>query len=113
MVKGKIFRKGFSFTRKDGTLVKVPGKYIIDRGMPGKGPKLIPPLKKGMLSKIGYSVNKGDLSRHRALNKGIEEYGKNTLIKRLNAVSIFLKNTSPKKSEIFRKDTRWVSQNKK
>ncbi len=112
MPKGKIFRKGFSFKRKDGTLVKVPGKYIIDRGMPGKGPKLIPKLKKGMLSRIGYNVNNGDVSRHRALNKGVEEYSKNTMIKRLNAVSIFLKNTSPKKSEIFRKDTRWLSEKK-
>lgn len=69
---------------------------------------LIPPLKKGMLKRIGYNVNKSDLSRHRAINKGIKEYSKNTMIRRLNAVSVFLKNSSPKKAKIFKKDMYYV-----
>lgn len=104
----KILRVSYVYTKKDGEKVKVPEKYIKDRGNPGKGPKLIPPLKKGEFKKIGYDVNKSNLSRHRALNRGVKEYTKNTMIRRLNAISTLLKNTSPKKSEIFKKDMYYV-----
>lgn len=104
----KILRSGYKYKRADGTNVSVPDKYIIDRGAPGKGAKVIPKLEPGKLTSIGYNVNKSLLSRHRAVNKGVRKYGYSPMIKRLNAVSVLLKRTSPKKSEKFRNDMEYL-----
>jgi hypothetical protein len=88
--KGKILRKGY--TRKSG--VRVSAKCVKDMGMPGKGKKLFT-LKKGDLSKYGYHLKgKTASARHKALKKASKQFTKNELIRKLNALSILLKNTN-------------------
>ena len=100
--KGEILRKGYK--TKKGT--KVKASCIKDQGLPGKGPKVLPELKKGTLGL--YSTKKTDLSRHRALLKAARNTSKNTVIRKLNAVSILTKNTSPKSSKKVRKDMHYL-----
>lgn len=88
--KGKILRKGY--TRKSG--VRVRPTCVKDMGRPGKGKKLFT-LKKGDLSRHGYQLKgKTSVSRHKALKKARRVFSKNELIRKLNALSILLKNTN-------------------
>ena len=92
---GKIIhRRAYSYERKDV-------------GRPGKGPKIIP-IKKGKLSKFGYSTKKSERARHRALKKAIEEYGALSVYRMLNAQIVLRKRTQPKVREIFEEDAEWV-----
>ena len=77
-------------------------------------------LKSGVLSKYGYSrvTTLTKRQRHIALNKAIRGmmYGKGMtmrqgvvdLIRRLNAIYVYTRRTSPNSSEIFRKDRDWL-----
>ena len=114
--KGYILRKGYNrkgYTRKDGTRVKatyVPESCIVDRGNPGKGPKLIPKLKKGELSEFGYSLSYRLVGERRGpLKKAIKKYGALSIMRKLNAVATLLKNTSPTKSQRAKADSKWIS----
>jgi len=107
---GMIWRKGY--TRKDGTRVK--GACIIDRGAPGKGPKVLPKLRKGRLDQfIAKNLNKPytDLSaaqRHSALKRAVSKLGAPTVVRMLNAPAIYLKRTAPVKAAVFNADKKWV-----
>ena len=93
--KGKIIhRKGYTYKKRD-------------LGKPGKGPKVIP-IKKGKLSKFGYSTKKSDRARHRALKKAIEEYGTLATYRMLKTQVILRKRIQPKVREIFEEDAEWV-----
>ncbi len=100
--KGTILRKAYTTKNK----VHVKATCIIDRGNPGKGPKILPELKKGTLE--GYHYNNTELSRHRTLLKETRELGKSTVIKKLNAVAILTKNTNKKASNTFKKDLKYI-----
>jgi hypothetical protein len=76
---------------------------------------LIPPLKKGELTKHGYNIKKSDVSRHRALNKAIKTSGGNqskkktlSVMRKLNAVKTLTKRTQPKNSKKYSKDMKWI-----
>jgi len=56
--KETIHRKAYSYERKDV-------------GRPGKGPKVIS-IKRGKLSRFGYSTAKSDRARHAALKRAIK-----------------------------------------
>ena len=75
------------------------------RGGPGIGP-----LRKGELAKHGYS--KVTLltvkQRHTALNKAIKEFGSLGVWRKLNAVSIYTRRTSPGVSKLFKEDMNWI-----
>lgn len=109
---GKIKRSGYSrkaYTRSDGKLVRatrVPPTCIQDRGLPGKGPKIIPKLRKGTLSP--YHVDLTIKARHDALRKVVKRSSALTVFRKLGAVAIMLKNTSPEAASILKKDQRWV-----
>jgi hypothetical protein len=104
MTCNNTFIRRIAYTTKNN--VYVPSKCIKDRGLPGKGPKILPKLKQGTLE--GYSTKKSDLSRHRALLKHSREKSKSTVIKKLNAVKILTKNTSPKTSKKIQKDIKYL-----
>ena len=112
--KGKILRKAYTrkaYTKKDGTRVaksKVPASCVKDTGKKGKGPELIGKLKQGDLTKHGYKLDKTELARHRAIHKAVKEYGKNSVIRKLNALSILMRNTQPNNSKKLRKDMEYV-----
>jgi len=102
---GYILRKGYKTRR--GTTVKP--SCIKNRGKPGKGPKLFPKLKKGLLTEYGYSSKDSLSIRHRALKRAMKAYGKGNLANKLNSVYILNRNTNPRIASIFKKDQEWVS----
>lgn len=111
---GKIRRAGYTrkaYRRSDGTRVaeaRVPASCIKDLGKPGKGKRLFT-LKKGGLSKYGYSLSEIQDVRHSALIKAMED-GVSTgyLWKRLNAIEILNRNTNPKTAEKIKSDMEWL-----
>jgi hypothetical protein len=73
----------------------------------GKG---IGPLREGELSQFGYSgvAKLSDARRHAALKLAVRKFGALSVIRKLNAVAVYTKNTSPKVSRIFRSDMAWI-----
>lgn len=124
--RGEIVRKGYvrkGYRRSDGTRVKraVVGPVCIpDRGKPGRGPKVLPKLQKGVLGQYGYhdvaSMTVGE--RHEALDRAVrgmtrkEGRGKHAaalkLFRRLNVVVTYNKRTNPRVAGIFRRDRDYV-----
>lgn len=115
-----IRRKGYtrkSYTRKTGTHVKgsrVHAKMIKDVGAPGKwryehmGAPGIGALKPGELSSLGYSVGEKTSTRRRAVDRAVAKYGKLSALRKLNAVAVYTRRTSPKKSKTFKSDVRYI-----
>jgi hypothetical protein len=114
--KGKILRSSYtrkSYTRKDGTKIKsskVSAKCIRDLGKSGKGKKLFT-LKKGGLTKYGYTLKTNEKNRIVSLKKAGKSYDKGTLIKKLNALYVLHKNTNPLYAKRARTDMKWVQKN--
>ena len=118
-------RKGYvrrSFVRKDGTKVqgsKVATVCIPDRGSKGRAWKLknktmgIGKLKKGDLTKFGYSSKSPERSRHSAIKKAVKESGAVTIERKLNALAVYNKNRSPKLSKEFKSDSLYAATLKK
>jgi len=114
--KGYIIRNSFTRTLKGKKTTVLP-KCIKSQGLPGKtsdrykGPnKGIGPLKKGELSKHGYTQikNLSKIKRHRYLNSAVKEYGSPKILKKLGAVKTYQKNKSPEVSRILYDNMRWV-----
>jgi hypothetical protein len=90
------------------TSTVVQAACVKDRGLPGKGPQEITPLRKGELKKYGYSFRKSDLIRHEALRKAVKEFGVLGVYRKLDAVAKLSVRAAPKASAIFKKDRDWV-----
>lgn len=58
----------------------------------------------------GYHLSASELSRHRAINANMPRLGKNTLIRRLNALSIVHRNKNPRYSARARADMVYVQE---
>jgi hypothetical protein len=86
----------------------VEATCIKDRGLEGKGPAQIGPLRKGELLKYGYVYRKSDLDRHEALRKAIKSFGALGVYRKLDAVAKLSKRTAPKASVVFKKDRDWL-----
>ena len=121
--KGYIIRNSYvrnPFIRKSGKKVSkkvVSAKCIKSRGLPGKtsnrfkGPnKGIGPLKKGELSKHGYTGIKdmGVRKRHQALNSAVKEYGSPMILKKLGAIKTYQKNKSPFVSSLLHDNMKYM-----
>jgi hypothetical protein len=65
-------------------------------------------LKKGDLTKRGYSVSKGKTARHKALRKTVRALGALSTFRKLNAIGTLTKRTSKGKSRTFKADRNWV-----
>jgi len=98
----KTFR---AYPKTNKTLVKAA--CIKDLGIPGSISQ-IGPLRKGDLSKYGYSAKKPEHERHAALNKAIAEYGALTTYRKVNAVAKLAIRRAPGISKIFEKDSNWI-----
>ena len=74
---GFIKRAGYSFRRKSGKRITVKSSCVKEQGAVGAGRggerkiKVIPSLKKGMLSQHGYKVKSPAAARHTALRKAV------------------------------------------
>jgi hypothetical protein len=92
----------------------VPAACITNVGNPGKGiPTGAPgigPLRKGDLTQFGYDnvVSMSEGRRHLALAAAVRAYGPLTVWRKLNAVFIYTKNTSPASSRVFKADRDWI-----
>lgn len=102
---GKIYR---AFPKDEkATLVK--SVCVKDTGQPGKGtPKTIGPLRKGELSKHGYSFRIGEEKRHQALRQAVDEFGALGVFRKLTAVANLTEKTAPEASRIFNADRKWI-----
>lgn len=113
---GKILRGPYvRILSKSGKRSYIPAACITNRGAPGKGLASgkpgIGPLRSGDLERFGYT-NVTDLSqarRHIALAAAVREYGSLTVWRKLNAVYVYTKRSSPESSRIFKADRDWVN----
>lgn len=112
-----IRRRGYTrkaYTRKTGTHVRgsrVPSGLIRDVGAPGKGLKGGPgigKLQEGPLSSLGYTVNAKASTRRHAVDRAVKKYGKLSTLRKLNAVAVYTRRTSPAKSRKFKSDVKYV-----
>jgi hypothetical protein len=69
---------------------------------------LIGPLKKGLMTKMGYSVSAKAKTRRRAVDRAVKKYGKLSTLRKLNAVAVYTRRTSPVKSRKFKSDVKYV-----
>ncbi len=108
MVKLTVRRKGYTrkaFTAKrGGKKVKVaearvkPSTFkISDRGKPGRGPKVVPPLEKGALGGPGFFNRSGDKQKQIVFNRA-KKMGEKKVVGELRALQVFFKTTDPQKS---------------
>ena len=107
--KGFSTKKGKRFPHKTN-LTYIGPACIKDVGLPGKGKQSIGPLRKGELSKYGYSMRESKEVRHNALRKAIEEYGALGVYRKLDAVAKLTQRTIPDASKIYSKDRDWVKE---
>lgn len=117
---GTIRRRGYTrkaYTRKSGIPVRgsrVASRFIKDVGAPGKwraehyGAPGIGKLKVGELMNVGYSVDASVKSRHDAVKRAVDKYGRNSTIRKLNAVAVYTRRTSPTKSKKFKADMKFA-----
>lgn len=106
--RGQIRRAAFTRRSKSGKRTAVASRCIRNMGAPGKGKQRIGTLKKGLLSKYGYAAQKSVAERHEALNKAVRAYGALSVLRKLNAVAVYTRRTSPAISAIFKADMKWV-----
>ncbi len=106
----RIRRRAYT-TRKG---VHVPARMIRDRGAPGKWRARhmyapgIGKLKPGKMAAVGYTVTAAPASRHKSVDKAVKKYGKLSTLRKLNAVAVYTRRTSPKKSRTFKSDVKYV-----
>jgi hypothetical protein len=112
-----VRQRGYTVKKRNGKTYRiypkasemmVESKCIKNVGLPGKGPGLFGPLRKGELAKHGYSFRRSNSERHAALRKAIEEYGASGVYHKLDAVTKLFMRTKPKISKRFGEDREWV-----
>ena len=105
---GKVLRRGYVATRKKksflGRLLKRGTMYQVkDTCVAGIGP-----LKKGDLKEKGYDATSSATVRHAAIAKAVGAYGRLSTLRKLNAIAVLNKNTSPTRAKTFKADRNWV-----
>lgn len=100
---------------RSGKRSYVAASCIKNQGAPGKGLSSgepgIGPLRSGDLERFGYTnvTAMSSSRRHLALARAIRAYGSLTVWRKLNAVYVYTKRTSPASSRIFKADRDWVN----
>ena len=100
--RGEILKSGYRTKRG----VRVSPTCIKDRGAKGKGPKVIPQLKTGMM--MGYSTYLKQSERRKILDRLLKTTDYATVIRRLNAIRTLQKRTSPTISKKIGRDMRYL-----
>jgi hypothetical protein len=118
--KTSVRERGYTVKKASGTTYKVypknetlyvPAACVKDLGKPGKGVpegQGIGPLRKGEMTKFGYSSKKSEEERHEALKKAVAELGPLSTYRKLDAVAKLGARIAPDASRIFAKDRDWV-----
>lgn len=112
---GKIVRSAYTrrVISKNGVskTIRVKTSCVKDMGARGKLPAGAPkigPLKKGELSRFGYSYKHPESDRRQAIRNAIKELGALNLYRKLDAVAKLTVLTSPKASQTFAADRDWI-----
>lgn len=112
---GKIIRNAYTrhVTRANGVrkTIRVKASCVKDMGARGKlpaGSPTIGPLKKGELTRFGYSYKHPESSRRSAIRRAIQQLGALNLYRKLDAVAKLTVLTSPKASQTFAADRDWI-----
>ncbi len=97
-------RKSYTASRK-GKLVKVGPAHvkastfkIHDRGKPGRGPKVVPPLKEGVFGGPGF-FKRSQADQERIAFRRARSVGEKKAVGELRALQVFFKRTDPVKSK--------------
>jgi len=113
-----IRKRGFT-VKRSGTTYRVYPKEqpatvgaacVKDTGKAVGAPKSIGPLRKGELTKYGYSFRLPTEKRHTALNKAIKVYGPLGVFRKLDAVYKLSEHKIPRVAEVFKSDRNWAYQ---
>ena len=119
-ISANVARQGYLKRTSTGKTVKVfpksksvfvPASCVKDLGKAGKlqkGQVAIGPLRKGELSKHGYSYKLSETERRAALQKAISEYGALSTYRKLNAVAKLTTRANPTASTAFATDRNWI-----
>lgn len=102
----RVKRKGF--TRKDGTRIAPTRFNIRDRGAPGRGPRVIPPLREGTLGGPGFFSKTQDVRRRREVMLA-KRIGERKVQGKLQAIATFNKRTNPAVSRKAASDRRFIA----
>lgn len=109
---GSISRRAYVVRSKKRGSYKVKASCVYspksNRSRGRKSRRVLPKLKSGSLSKYGFHVNASPKVRKLALRKAEKKYGKSTVIKKLNAVRVLTKNTSPKTSRVYESSIKYL-----
>ena len=90
-------RRGRRKIKVAGSLVKPSTFRIGDRGKPGKGPKLVPPLAKGALGGPGF-FNRPSKEQKKIVFNRAKKMGEKKVVGELRALQVFFKTTKPEMS---------------
>ena len=110
--RGMIRRR--AYTKKNKSRVK--SACIKDRGAKGRWQtvnrsKGIGPLKSGELRAVGYYALDPAPLRHTAVDKAVKKYGRNSTIRKLNAIAVYTRRTNPSRSKTYKTDMSYVQKN--
>lgn len=101
-----------SYTRKSGSRVRSARIKSNCIKMTGKhGLRVIPKLRKGELSKFGYSSSASAGERHKALTKAVKAYGSTSTFRKVNVLATLNKNRNPVLAKKFKSDANWIREN--
>lgn len=65
-------------------------------------------LKKGTLSRFGYSMKNSQSKRHNSLKKAIKSTKPLSIYRKLNALYVLNKNRNPLTAKLFKDDAEWL-----
>jgi len=77
-----------------------------------KSRRKIGPLRPGLLKAVGYDVTASTTRRRAAVKRAVKRYGRSSTIKKLNAVAVLTRRTSPAKSKRFKADMKVAQEQK-
>jgi hypothetical protein len=90
-------RRGGKKVRVTKALVKPSTFKIRDRGKPGRGLKVVPPLKEGVFGGPGF-FNRSNDEQKQMVFKRAKKMGERKVVGELRALQVFFKTTDPQKS---------------
>jgi len=108
--KGQIERVGYSYKKASSKkTIKVKKTCVVDKGKPGKGPKLfvMPKNDIGILSDYGYSLKESHENRVKAIKKSLKENDALKILRHINALRT-LQKSNEKLYNKLDKDLKWM-----
>ena len=96
-----------AYTRRiKGGTVRVKSSLIRNRGLPGRGPSILPVLTPGRL--YGYTVSAAPANRYKALKVAMNKNSPLAVFRRLQVLARYLKRTSPRAKRTVLMNAAWV-----